>query len=1077
MLRSMRPHALLILAALTAVVSATSVTEPPTNARRTVMSFHNRLTLNRLAVDGHTSAEVMLLVRPGRLDEAVTDAARLSGRVLRAESDVGYLRAEVPLDRLVEFATGPAVDAYQIASLATVSWYPGAHSRSRGEIERTGETTPVGRPLAERRPELAELTPAEARGAGFTADEDAGVGAWNAAHPMFDGRGVTIAFLESGLVEFGHPTFRAAKTLDGADISKFAGIVNTLGPDDPDATRVNLTTEIHAIRTWQEVDGRTYVLPRAGRYRFGVFRLWVTRKTVQSFAVIQSADTDEVWVDTNSDGDFRDEAPVVDANTRMDVRHLRITHPRPIDLAFVFTRGRSPNTVHLYTARGGHHTMSVSVATGNATDTGLASGVAPGARALVVRYTDGNPVLFRMVLEGYLDVMRRPDVDILSDSTGLETAPDAAREFAGLFFERLIQRYHKPIFHSAGNAPPYLSSVSAAGGVFSVGGVLGPASFASLYGGTALPRIVVHRASAAGPSVDGALEPEFLAPEHRISAGVWIDDGYLPLPKNAPAKYLPAGYEISCCTSASGPYAAGVAALLLSAAKQTGVSYSVDRFGRALKVGARFLSDWPAYTQGNGVLDVNAAWQELQRTAEVPRIVATAANAHALTPYVGQGAEGPGLFEQYGWTAGQRGRRLFHLTRQSGAAGPIRYRVSWTGNDGTFAAPPTVTLPLRARTALPVTIHVRTAGAHSAILSLHDPGTDAVVFRTQATIVAPAAFDPRTADVQLTGTIPLMQTREHFLAVPEGVSAMSIEMEIHEGALAATVTPPHGLTGSYFWHVRTGANRSFTKGRYRFLWPSPAAGTWSLNLGNVSASQQRDLSLVSTTTAACSVTVRLLGASIHVGDITGERVEALTRNIFGPLREPAIEVSRATRRLVDDATLPTGLPNLLDIDVPNGAASLHVTARALSSEERTLELSLFDCTSGECFLWNFTLPAESKPAMVVRNPTPGRWIAAVNAAPAPAKQVRFSFEDVIATDAVPPSSAAVGPQGPGARWTQTVDVGGTMATDGRDGVLLYELFDLAAARDTIAHPWENREGVDNLAARPVAVATTIGRVK
>src|SRR5262249_19186752 len=120
---------------------------------------------------------------------------------------------------------------------------------------------------------LPLLTIADSRASGYTADEDAGVGSWLAEHPTYDGRGVTIALLESAQPAFAQAVFGGAKTLDGRYIPKIAGVLNGLAGDAPDDTRVTLDTEVSATGTWCRIGRRTYILPHPGTYRFGVFRV------------------------------------------------------------------------------------------------------------------------------------------------------------------------------------------------------------------------------------------------------------------------------------------------------------------------------------------------------------------------------------------------------------------------------------------------------------------------------------------------------------------------------------------------------------------------------------------------------------------------------------------------------------------------------------------------------------------------------------------------------------------------------------------------------------------------------------
>ena len=46
------------------------------------------------------------------------------------------------------------------------------------------------------------------------------------------------------------------------------------------------------------------------------------------------------------------------------------------------------------------------------------------------------------------------------------------------------------------------------------------------------------------------------------------------------------------------PYAAGIAAVLVSGMKQEGLPFSLEKFGRALKVGAQFLPTLPRSSKG-----------------------------------------------------------------------------------------------------------------------------------------------------------------------------------------------------------------------------------------------------------------------------------------------------------------------------------------------------------------------------------------------------------------------------------------------------------------------------------------------
>src|SRR5437016_4435242 len=65
------------------------------------MSFHNRLLLNRAAVSGLRTLEVMLVVTDQRLSAVSLLVESLGGRIRRRDASVGYLRVEVPTDKLL----------------------------------------------------------------------------------------------------------------------------------------------------------------------------------------------------------------------------------------------------------------------------------------------------------------------------------------------------------------------------------------------------------------------------------------------------------------------------------------------------------------------------------------------------------------------------------------------------------------------------------------------------------------------------------------------------------------------------------------------------------------------------------------------------------------------------------------------------------------------------------------------------------------------------------------------------------------------------------------------------------------
>jgi hypothetical protein len=1046
------------------------------------MSFHNRLLLNRAVLAGLRSMEVLLLLKEppmrGDADRASTEIAAtvagLGGRVAKTEGDIGYLRIELPPERLIELVDSPIIEAYQISSLSRGSWYRDGPPVSNAQMFRGYEVTPIGETEpANNYPHLPTLTPEEARARGFTADNDVGVGEWMRDHPTFDGRGVTIAVLETAQPAFADPVFRTAKTLDGRDVRKIAGVLNAIGPEYDDETRVRLTTRLEATKSWARVGRRTYILPRPGTYWTGTLDVPAGANVAHHFAVLEDDLTREIWIDANGDASFQDEHPLVDVNEHFDPRVLKVMFPHKVDVSFVMSRGQDPHVVHIYLGTSGHQSMTGSVAAGDRSDDSLASGVAPSARLLFVRI-HGSMYLLANTIEGFIQAAKRPDVDVITSSTGLSMVPDTDGDFVGLLFRRLVTFYRKPILLAGGNFGLMLGHVYSGGGALSVGGTMGPATYAALFGGRALPELIVHHMSAAGPALDGAVKPDFLAPMERIAAAPAWGTELEATPENGPTHRIPPGYQISCCTSASSPYAAGVLALLISAARQSNVPYSVESLSRAMKVTAHSVPGFQAHQQGNGALDINAAWRELARPFDPLQITASAAIVHPLAQYAARGPEGQGILEFEGWMAGMRGTREIRLRRESGPRAPVTYRLGWSADDGTFTTPPSVTLPLGATVPLRVSIDVKTAGAHSGLLSLHDLTSSAVAFRTQATIVATEQVDPTTGWLELKSSVGLMQQNAHYLHVRSDVGALAFEVEVTRGVVQLALVQSHGLISNYYGHVHPMDVFRVGPGKHQVLMPNPEPGTWTLRVRNDSSWWPAKLGVGPRDDADAEYTlnVRVLDSSVRATATAngGVALEIVNEGSF--VAEPLIEAWPGTMKTHRAAFQQNGLANLVEINVPSGAQSLSLQLRSEGKETNT-ELFLYDCTTGECFSYDIGFPAAASQTLHVRKPTPGRWVAAVNAAPFPAAAGSFVLDEVLTTG-TPVRRTSTTSRAAGARWQEVFDALPTStAVRDRAQIVFFELLDAAAERDEVEHPWNSHPKFVKLRDRPVALGTAI----
>ena len=1035
---------------------AAAVTIPhQTAATGMRMSVHNRLLFNRAAVSGLDRVEVLMLTDPAALDRLEGAVTNLDGRVGRSDTRTGYVRADLPIGNMLQLVSNPLVEAWHMSTGSRKAWYRDGPPLSNATMFREFETRAPPRIQPAATTERPMLPRDLAGQGGYTADDDSGLREWRKRHPSFDGRGVTIAIVESGIPDFTHPAFGAVRTLDGHETTKIAGIINAMDADQPDATRVTLDRDVRVVRSWARVGARTYIFPRPGNYRFGTFPLTAGGNLVQNFGVIEDAATDEIRVDADGDDDFRNDQPVSDVNDRLDVREFT-TLPQPsMRVPFVVARGPTRRTVHVYPATGSHITMTASVAAGSLNSNSLAAGVAPNARILIV-HVDTR---LRDYIEAYLAAAQREDVDVINDSTGITLLPETGADFVGRFMSRIGRIYNKVILHAANNTQQLLNTASTPGDVLSIGGTIGPATLSALFGGQ-LDELVVHPTGGAGPGIDGSIRPDVLAPVHVISADLPSIDNGIVLPARAPQWPLPRAYQISCCTSSSTPFASGLTALLVSAAKQTGVRYSRETITHAIRVGARFLSAVPSYKQGHGVFDVNAAWLALNQTDVVPRIEVTTGVDHPIAPYAAAGDAGIGILERDGWRVGMSGRRTLHLRRTSGPERRTVYRVSWTGNDEVFTAAASVALPLDATVALPVDISARNAGVHSALLNLHDPASGSIVFRTQATIVVAHELDERTRRVTLTGTLPTMREQSHYVRIPDAVSSVTTRLRVTHGRVKVSFVSSHGVYLSYYPHLHPAMSRQFEPGTYVISLAAPVPGVWTISVMNESARREGHSS---DEAARYSIDVGVQHASLQARRLDDTSFTLDMRSRAVPVREPAFSYSLGSLISRRAEFLANGLPNQFAIDVPENTGTLSV--RVQSTSGRSLEIHLYDCSSGECFSYAFTIPASTTQSLRIRRPATGRWIAAVNAAPASGIPGSFVIDTMLTGT----------PQN--GRWGERVDVGALPArVPGSDRVILFELFDAVIEREERQHPWENRPGVEKLNDWPVAIGSVIYRI-
>ena len=162
-----------------------------------------------------------------------------------------------------------------------------------------------------------------------------------------------------------------------------------------------------------------------------------------------------------------------------------------------------------------------------------------------------------------------------------------------------------------------------------------------------------------------------------------------------------------------------------------------------------------------------------------------------------------------------------------------------------------------------------------------------------------------------------------------------------------------------------------------------------------------------------------------------------------------------------------------DIAVDSGTTSLRVAVQPTNDSLANLNLYLFDCTTGSCFLWDVDFVHGTRAELLVHAPRQGKWKAVIDPALVPGGTTGFTYTEVVTHPAYGTATVDTTPtvRATGARWIEraTVHAAGAVPT-GRELVLVVDVVDRRSERDETAHPLATFGGAPY---RPVPLATAV----
>jgi hypothetical protein len=1000
---SFRTRTAVVLSAF-GVVAACAVTAPQalaaasaaaSPAKQSQLGKHDRELLATARANGSRTVTLLIAATPGQ-NNSVTTALRSLGAVIsKADGDVSYIRAIVPIDKVDTAANLSGIVAADL-----------------DEVIPLDDPTPQGAQAA---------TPQTPPGAGTPRDNaympvrDTGAAAFTAAHPTWDGRGTTIGIVDSG-VDLDHPAL-ATTTTGERKITDWVTATDPFTDDDP--TWLKMSTQVTGPSF--SFDGNSYVAP-AGSYRVAMFTEGDPRlggevgsdvnrdgDTTDRFAVLWDPTAGTVRVDTNQDRNLANDQVLTDYAKKFDVGHFGTDNPATDiheSMPFVVQTDGKNKVVNIGIASGEHGSHVAGITAANQMFGGAMSGAAPGAKLKSVRvcmFITG--CTSHALIEGMTFIAKQGNVDVINMSIGGLPALNDGNNTRAVLYNRLVEQYNVQIFISAGNNGSGVNTIgdpAVASRVLAVGSYISKETWQKNYGSDSTYVDNLHGFSSRGPREDGGFKPEIVAPGAAISTTpMWETSSPV-----AGTYALPAGYSMLQGTSMASPQAAGVGSLLVSAAKQAGVQSQPAQLREALTSSARLLGRYGAYEQGNGLIDVGAAWNLLRSNLK-PVDISSSVDVHTiLSGFLATPGRGEGIYDREGVAAGDTLTRVYTFTRTSGGGGSRTYNVSWSGNDGTFASATTLALPLNTATTLSVTVHPTAAGTHSAILNLDDPSTAGIEKQTLNTVVAAEAFT--AADnytVTRTGSIGRNQVTSYFVAVPARTPAFKVDLQgggatPGAGQIRFLRFHPYGvsLEDNSSLSCYTPSSGSCVGSPTSRTTSNPQAGVWEVT---VEARRTSD-----TENAPYTLTMSILGATVSPNpDVIASatlgtpvaRSYTLT-NGFGAFTGRAVGTTLGSAKTLTP-TITGGVQQQRVVSVTAGSTSLRATIGSTSDTGADLDLYVYNCTTGSCVLAGQSADGDSEESVTIANPTAGAWVTLVDGYAVPSGSTTFSYVDVFTNPA------------------------------------------------------------------------------
>lgn len=1006
-----------------ATASAAPDTPQPTAVE--ALGAHDAKLLDEAEAKHAPTVTLIIAARKGSADRVADGLKDLGATVSQRYDQVGYLLAKVPTAKVLKAATLPGVSAVDL-----------------DETIKLPDPAPEVAPRGARTAEQGETLAGPGTGTGavnpYMPTNETGAEAFKAAHPTWDGRGVTIGIMDSG-VDLDQPALQRTTTGERK-------IVDWVTATDPleDATWRPMLTEVTGptFTTGSGASAVTWTTP-AGTYRFNTFRESITAQSDPRGDVNRDGDTTDAWgvlydpashdirVDVNQNRDFTDDEVMRPYREKFQVGHFGTDNPATAvreQMPFVVEFREDVDTapaggpglvdyvnIGIIESTHGTHVAGITAANDMLGNSAF-DGAAPGARLVSARACSwGGGCTAAALTTGMVDLVVNRRVDVVNMSIGgLPALNDGANARAELY-NTLITTYGVQLFISAGNSGPGLNTVgdpSVAGNVVSVAANVSRDTWLANYGSVVRTENALFNFSSRGPREDGGVKPNITAPGSAISTAPTWQAG-VPVPE---AGYpLPPGYQMLNGTSMASPQATGAAALLLSAARATGAAVTPAALRRAIYTSAKPIKGVPTYAQGYGMFHVPGAWKLLadgvqtrSYTSEAPVCTELSANLTRYDPDSGVFEKTPnvgtGVYNRCAiGKGGQQVKKARHyevkLTRTSGPSRTVTHTIAFRGNDGTFSAPKIVPLPLNRTVTVDVKAKALTTGAHGAIMTIDDPATPVVDFEVSTVVVVPHTVSAPDYSFDAEGSVDRNSFTSYFVTVPEGAGALQVNLSgIATGSQTRFIAfNPYGVpvestasTGCY----TNFSDATVCKPQERD-YPNPIPGVWEIEVEarRTSPSLENPFQLQARVQG-----VAVEPAVVELPSVTAGTPTAVSwglTNTFGPVRVSGIGGPLSSVHS-ERPSIAQGGSQEYQVTVPAGTTSF--TARIGNTTDLGADLDLYVFLGATQV--GRSADGDSEEAVTLTNPAAGTYRVVVQGYAVTAGGTRYDYRDSFSSPAL-----------------------------------------------------------------------------